>query len=404
MRVQNTPAANVHQDPQLLIKKYEREIRQLKQELTMHDTLTGRSRIVYDDYNDDQRSALRTEVEEYLEGKKEDIELVNLRQMREILGVTRHIFRDMKTKVEDEFKRQYDLTAKGEGGSGPAAERREAGTAGEEEVGADGFSVGRAPDGAKPPESPPVGSPGSKVDGDEDLPAATYNDTQPLPSTQVVQQRKRIPRAEAYEVYKAEDGSEWNTSVVEESNQLVEVKRAVKGLGDKVNNDKYEIDRLKDLIDRKARERAAEEGGDDTVVIDEEEYAAMTELKKRKTSYRDNYEKLRAMKLKVTDLQASIQSNKERLLEEFDSWYVMTYGEEPREQSREENSGPVYGPGGDMLDPDEAFEKLEVERIMEDDPKSFAFTQASKHKHEMKGSLAAGRSQGAAMRARNRKS
>ena len=99
MRVQNTPAANVHQDPQLLIKKYEREIRQLKQELTMHDTLTGRSRIVYDDYNDDQRSALRTEVEEYLEGKKEDIELVNLRQMREILGVTRHIFRDMKTKV-----------------------------------------------------------------------------------------------------------------------------------------------------------------------------------------------------------------------------------------------------------------------------------------------------------------
>ena len=44
----------------------------------------------------------------------------------------------------------------------------------------------------------------------------------------MVQQRKRIPRAEAYEVYKAEDGSEWNTSVVEESNQLVEVKRAVK--------------------------------------------------------------------------------------------------------------------------------------------------------------------------------
>jgi len=105
----------------------------------------------------------------------------------------------------------------------------------------------------------------------------------------------------------------------------------------------------------------------------------------------------------VTDLTASVQSNKERLLEEFDVWYVQTYGEEPKEAVREENSGPVYGPGGDMLDPDEAFEKLEVERIMENDPKSFAFTQASKHKHTMKGSLAAGRSQGAAMRARNRK-
>jgi len=90
MRVQNTPQANIHQDPALLLRKYEREIKQLKQELAMHDTLSGRSRIPYDEYNEDQRAALRTEVEEYLEEKKEDIELVNIRQMREILGKEVH--------------------------------------------------------------------------------------------------------------------------------------------------------------------------------------------------------------------------------------------------------------------------------------------------------------------------
>merc|ERR1712072_1516861 len=105
----------------------------------------------------------------------------------------------------------------------------------------------------------------------------------------------------------------------------------------------------------------------------------MTELKKRKNSYRESFEKLRSAKHKLTDLTASVQSNKERLLEEFDRWFVMTYGEDPKEAAKEENSGPVYGPGGDMLDPDEAFEKLEVDRIMEENPQSFAFTQA-KHK------------------------
>jgi len=405
MRVQNTPSSNVHQDPALLLKKYEREIKQLKQELTMHDTLSGRSRVVYDEYNDEQRAALKTEMGEYLEGRQEDVELVNIRQMREILGVTRHIFREMKQKVEDDLRKTYELKEKGAGATSPSVDRPEAGTAGEEEVGADGFAVGRAPDGAAPPESPTVGSPGSKPGEDSELPESAYDDTAQLAATQqVMQPRKRIPRAEAYEVFKSEDGSEWNTLVVEETSQLTDIKRNVKSLGEKLNNDKYEIDRLKDLIDRKNRERANEQQADDeAVVIDEEEYAAMTELKKRKASYRDTFDKLRSGKHKVTDLQASVQSNKERLLEEFDRWYVQSYGPEPVAAVREENSGPVYGPGGDMLDPDEAFEKLEVERIMDKNPKSFAFTQAAKHKSTMRGTLAAGRSQGAAMRARNRK-
>jgi len=111
MRVQNTPSAKIHADPALLLKKYEKEIRQLKQELTMHDTLAGRTRVAgkpvtYDEYDDEARMALKSEVEEYLEGKQEDIELVNLRHMREILGVTRHIFREMK--VKEPFQRHFN--------------------------------------------------------------------------------------------------------------------------------------------------------------------------------------------------------------------------------------------------------------------------------------------------------
>ena len=40
-------------DPHLMIKRYNKEIRDLKQELAMHDTLANRGRITYDTYSPD---------------------------------------------------------------------------------------------------------------------------------------------------------------------------------------------------------------------------------------------------------------------------------------------------------------------------------------------------------------
>lgn len=51
MKVNNEATVNVFQDPTLLIKRYEKEIKDLKQELAMHDTLAGRGRINYMSYN-----------------------------------------------------------------------------------------------------------------------------------------------------------------------------------------------------------------------------------------------------------------------------------------------------------------------------------------------------------------
>lgn len=48
MRVSNEAIVNVQVDPHLQIKRYEKEIRDLKQELAMHDTLANRGRINYD--------------------------------------------------------------------------------------------------------------------------------------------------------------------------------------------------------------------------------------------------------------------------------------------------------------------------------------------------------------------
>jgi len=54
MKVQNEPIVNEHKDPHMLLKKYQREVRDLKQELQMHDTLASRGRVNYDPYTAEQ--------------------------------------------------------------------------------------------------------------------------------------------------------------------------------------------------------------------------------------------------------------------------------------------------------------------------------------------------------------
>lgn len=55
MKVKNEPVINVQQDPALLLKKLEKEIKDLKQELAMHDTLANRGKVNYDAYSAEQQ-------------------------------------------------------------------------------------------------------------------------------------------------------------------------------------------------------------------------------------------------------------------------------------------------------------------------------------------------------------
>jgi len=59
MRVTNTSEVNVTMDPNLLLKKYEATIKELKMELMMHDALANRSGVTYDDYTAEQKHHLQ---------------------------------------------------------------------------------------------------------------------------------------------------------------------------------------------------------------------------------------------------------------------------------------------------------------------------------------------------------
>ena len=61
MRVSNEAIVNVTLDKHLMIKRYEKEIRDLKQELAMHDTLKNRGRITYDQYGPEQTAEIKNQ-------------------------------------------------------------------------------------------------------------------------------------------------------------------------------------------------------------------------------------------------------------------------------------------------------------------------------------------------------
>lgn len=55
-------------DPKLLLKKYEKDIRQLKQQLAMHDTLANRGRINYESFSPEQQHEQQKIAKKFLDG------------------------------------------------------------------------------------------------------------------------------------------------------------------------------------------------------------------------------------------------------------------------------------------------------------------------------------------------
>ena len=104
MKVSNEPIINMQHDPKILLKRYEKEIRDLKQELAMHDTLARRGKIQYDSYSAEQQNEVSKVASQFLFGEVEDVEDINsMRQVKELFSQMRNIYRKLKHEVTNGF-------------------------------------------------------------------------------------------------------------------------------------------------------------------------------------------------------------------------------------------------------------------------------------------------------------
>ena len=108
MKVKNEAVVNTIVDPTLRIKRMEKEIRDLKQELAMHDTLANRGRVNYGDYSGEEMMQIRTLTNQYLEGEIEDIEqLDSIHMIKEVFNQIRNEYRRTSQHI-DSLKRQME--------------------------------------------------------------------------------------------------------------------------------------------------------------------------------------------------------------------------------------------------------------------------------------------------------
>ena len=90
--VVNDLSVNIKLDTTAYVKKLSKEIKELKKELLMHNTLANRGRINYDPYTAEEQYTQQQLALKFLNGENEDIEFDSVRQAKELFNQCRIIF------------------------------------------------------------------------------------------------------------------------------------------------------------------------------------------------------------------------------------------------------------------------------------------------------------------------
>jgi uncharacterized membrane protein YgaE (UPF0421/DUF939 family) len=84
--------------------------------------------------------------------------------------------------------------------------------------------------------------------------------------------------------FKKEEGKEIEANIIENRKDLREKKLLVKKITVEINSLKKEIDKIKEMLQRKEEEREGE-APEDKDIIDEEQYMYIQQLKEHKKTY-----------------------------------------------------------------------------------------------------------------------
>lgn len=373
MRVSNEATVNVHLDPQLLIRKYERQIKELKQELAMHDTLAGRSRVQYEEYTPDETKELEAKCSAYLSGEIQDIEVSSLRMVAEAFSVFRKLHQQLGAELANRPTAGYapanSMPAAGGAMAVGAADQTNlrGGEVGEDEEGR-GVSVGVAPSGSRPaPEDRGTGA-GETGDAKAD---GELEKTRPARKAAHAADDERPPDKQvAFTEWKAREGQVFEDAFEKNKSELKEKRNEMRDALNIANAKKHEIDEAKERLSRKQADKGPD-GGRDEELIDEEEYALIKSLKETKQHYRDAFERHRALKMDVMQIEHLMQQCKVRLVQAYEEWYDQQYGHLLTTEVPDDT--------GERYDPQEMFDFIESGRLETQHPDALAYHKARKN-------------------------
>eukprot|EP00602_Paraphysomonas_sp_CaronLab_P004713 CAMPEP_0185020800 /NCGR_PEP_ID=MMETSP1103-20130426/3438_1 /TAXON_ID=36769 /ORGANISM="Paraphysomonas bandaiensis, Strain Caron Lab Isolate" /LENGTH=775 /DNA_ID=CAMNT_0027551919 /DNA_START=80 /DNA_END=2407 /DNA_ORIENTATION=- len=431
MRVQNETSTVETVDSQALIRKQAKLIKALKQELLMHDALVERAGVGYEPYTPEQQAGIRQMLETYVESNEiEEEDTLNIDSFRKMLEVCKQ-FKKMVLASREETRiakeeafanygesRYYGgsgggralssgsefLSSTGEFNNGDGGGGLDGNGTGVQYVGEDdddphsrtGFGLGVAA-----ADSAPTGIVDTTMRAESKVAAEPQSTSSPS----IKQSSKRVEfsgdessgadsptrrgadakSSRTLDAFARTDGEKLYSRLISTKQTLKELKAKSRECTQSVNAAKQSIDDLQAKLSecKKARVELLKSSGikvsDTDEIIDEEEFALMKELKEAKRTYKNGYEQLMKVKSALSKAQEAAEEARDTFAEEFAMWN-MGYGSSRAAETFDFKDDAKSGPpeDSDQLDDQEAFERLEVERVVSKDPDSLAFFNAQK--------------------------
>uniref|UniRef100_A0A8C9LJJ1 Kinesin-like protein n=1 Tax=Piliocolobus tephrosceles TaxID=591936 RepID=A0A8C9LJJ1_9PRIM len=302
--VTTEPAINEKYDAERMVKNLEKELALLKQELAIHDSLTNRTFVTYEPMDEIQIAEINSQVRRYLEGTLDEIDIINLRQIKEVFNQFRVVLSQQEQEVESTLRRKYTFIDRNDFAAISAIQKAglvdvDGHLVGEPER--QNFGLGVTPSSTKP---------GKKAKSKKTFKEPLRPDTPPS-------------KPVAFEEFKNERGSEINRIFKENKSILNERRKRASETTQRINAIKREIDVTKEALDfqKSLREKQGEYENKGLMIIDEEEFLLILKLKDLKKQYRSEYQDLRDLRAEIQYCQHLVDQCRHRLLMEFDIWY-----------------------------------------------------------------------------------
>ncbi|XP_039544497.1 kinesin-like protein KIF9 isoform X2 [Pimephales promelas] len=343
--VKTKPLINEHVDP--VVQRLEKEIQFLKEELSMCNKLSNR--VSNEVLSETQVEEVRSQVQRYLSGSLVEIPIVSIAQIQEVFAQFKKVVLEQQTKLREQLCPRNARVEKAMNTTPFTVAEALESVCAVGKVESFGYGLGLAePSRRHRREASPKPSKGRKdkqisrkegalsqwpventtVEAAQPLNMSESDVTTQEPQRQDPEQQHRTdsppPKAEAFEDFKAERGSEINRILKENKAVLLDRTSQLRTLTDVINVTKRDLDNITYEL-QLFRERRKSQGqfvsAEGEPVMEEAELSLLMQLKKLKNRYRQAYEDLRCTKTEVSYCQHLVNQCRTRLLTEFESWY-----------------------------------------------------------------------------------
>ena len=316
--VVNVASVNIQLDINAQIRKMTKEIKELKQELAMHNTLANRGRINYDPYSPEEQKTQMESAKKFLTGNSEELEFDSVRMAKELFYQIRHIYQKVKSlnsgkqqsqNMPDEMQTNKNKEEKKE--EKKEEEKKEEKK--EEEKKEEKKDEEKNEEGEEEGEKKEEEENKEKEKEENELPPEIPQGVIPDKNT-------------AFKLFKYESQFSKDTEkkMKADIEKLKDCKSKARVLLNKSNELKAKTQEIKDKLNDK-KQNKLNLADEMTNVIDEEECKLLEELKTTKEDYKNTVKQFNEFKTQIHELREGLDMMKIKYVEKFEKWFFDKY-------------------------------------------------------------------------------